>query len=546
MKASDVFVQALEAEGVKYVFGIGGEENLDLMESLRNSSIMFIPTRHEQAAGFMAATYGRLTGVPGVALSTLGPGATNLVTAAAYAHLGAMPMIILTGQKPIGTAPQGSFQKVDVVAMMNPLTKFANQIVHSNTIPTLIRKAFSIAEQERPGPVHLELPMDVAGVDIDREPLPIPKSRRPIAEYKAINWAIEMIKEAKHPLILLAAGANRKLVSNMVTELVDKLGIPFFTSQMGSGVIDERHPLFLGTAALSANDYLHDAIEKSDLIINIGHDVIEKPAFLMKKDGAKVIHMNFYPAIPDEIYFPQLEVVGDIANALWQIKEALEPQKHWDFSYFMKVKDVVEKELYKDKDNNSFPVKPQRIINDVRAFMPEDGIVALDNGMYKLWFTRLYKTYTRNSLLLDNALATMGAGLPSAIAAKLVYPDRKVLCVAGDGGFMMNSQELETAVRLGLDLVVLLVRDDAYGMIKWKQSGDNYHDFGLDFGNPDFVKYAESYGAKGYRVEKADDLSELLEKSFSSKGVHLIDCPIDYADNDKIFTDDLKNRKPIS
>lgn len=545
MKVSDLFVQALENEGVEYVFGVAGEENLDILESLRNSSIKFVSVRHEQAAGFMAATVGRLTGKVGVCLATLGPGATNFVTAAAYAQLGGMPMLMLTGQKPIRTAPQGAFQKVDIVGMMKPLTKFSTQIVHGNTVPQIIRKAFALAADEKPGPVHIELPMDVAGEEATSKPVVIPQIRRPVAEEKAINWAVEAIQKAKNPLLLIGVGANRKLASKMLKEFVDQTGIPFFTTQMGTGVIDERHPLSLGTASISSNDYVHLASEKADLIINVGHDVVEKPAYIMKENGAKVIHINFSPAIVDEIYFPQIEVVGDVANAIWQIKEKLENQNHWDFDYFAKVKNKIDQKRLEKNDDNSFPVVPQRIVKDVRDIMPSDGILTLDNGMYKLWFTRNYEAHERNTLLADNALATMGAGLPSGIAAKLINPDKKVLAIAGDGGFMMNSQELETAIRLKLDLTVLLIRDDAFGMIKWKQAKDDYPDWGLDLGNPDFVKYAESYGANGYRVEKAEDLKPLLEKCLNSKGVNLIDCPIDYTDNMRVFGSELKEEKSV-
>jgi acetolactate synthase I/II/III large subunit len=514
MNASDLFVKSLENEGVEYIFGVGGEENLHLLESLRKSSINYITTRHEQAAGFMAATYGRLTGKAGVCLSTLGPGATNLVTAAAFAKLGAMPMVMITGQKPIRKAAQANFQIIDIVGMMKPLTKFTKQVVHENSIPTLVRKAFQIAEDERPGPVHLELPKDIASQNIEAKlsPLPIAKDRRPIAEYKAIRWAVEMIEEAKHPLILIGAGANRKLASKMLSEFIDKTGIPFFNTQMGKGVVDERHKLFLGTAALSKNDYIHCAIQKADLIINVGHDIIEKPPYVKQDSNAKVIHINFYPADPDQVYFTDLDVVGDIGNAIWQIKEKIKPQNHWDFSYYLKTKKVIDEKTLERCDSNKFPLLPQRIVADVRKTMPDDGIISLDNGMYKLWFTRYYKTFFRNTLLVDNALATMGAGLPNAITAKLLYPDRKVLTVAGDGGFMMNSQELETAVRLNLDLVILLIRDDGYGMIKWEQEEKNFDNFGLEFGNPDFVKYAESYGAKGLKLDKANDLAPMLKK----------------------------------
>lgn len=545
MKASDLLVKALEAEGVEYIFGIPGEENLDFLQSLRNSTIKLIVTRHEQAAGFMAATYGRLTGKTGVCLSTLGPGATNFVTAAAYAQLGAMPIIMFTGQKPIKKSKQGHFQIVDVVGMMRPLTKFAKQIVSAHTIPAMVREAFRVAEEERPGAVHLELPEDVAAEETDAPLLPINRARRPGAEEKAIVQAVQMITEAKHPLILIGAGANRKLISKTLAEFITKTGIPFFTTQMGKGVIDERHPLYLGTAALSANDYLHCAVDRADLIINVGHDVVEKPPFIMTPNGAKVIHLNFLSAKVDEVYFPTLEVIGDIGNALWQIKEQLEPQSKWDFTYFQKIKTQLDAHLQRDIADERFPIIPQRIVADVRTTMPSDGILTLDNGMYKLWFARYYPAHERNTILLDNALATMGAGLPSAMAAALLHPTKKIVTVCGDGGFMMNSQELETAVRLGLNLTVIILNDNGYGMIKWKQDAGGFDSFGLDFTNPDFVKYAAAYGAHGHRVTKTTELRELLKKTLVAPGVHIIDVPIDYSENDRVLTHELNEKSCV-
>lgn len=539
MKASDLFVKCLEAENVEYIFGIPGEENLDLLNSLRGSSIKLIITRHEQAAGFMAATYGRLTGKAGVCLSTLGPGATNFVTAAAYAQLGAMPMVMITGQKPIKRSKQGQFQIIDVVDMMRPITKYAKQIVSGDNIPSRIREAFRLAEEERPGAALLELPEDIAAEGTDEVPYPASLVRRPVVEEKAVVRAVDHIKKAKHPILVVGAGANRKLTAKMLRAFVDKQGIPFITTQMGKGVVDETHELFLGNAALSDGDFLHRAIEKSDLIINVGHDVIEKPPFFMKHNGRVVIHINFSSAEVDPVYFPQAEMVGDIANSIWQLNERLEPQGHWDFSYFMKVREACESHVNEGTDDGSFPVVPQRFVADVRNVMPEDSIIALDNGMYKIWFARNYKAYHSNTVLLDNALATMGAGLPSAIAAKLVNPNKKVMAICGDGGFMMNSQEIETAVRLGLNLVVLILNDSGYGMIKWKQAKMNFVDYGLDFKNPCFVTYAKSYGAIGHRLERTEDLARLLESCLTSDGVHLIDVPVNYAANDRVLNREL-------
>ncbi len=539
MKASDLFVKCLENEGVEYIFGVPGEENLDFLESLRHSTIKLILTRHEQPAGFMAATVGRLTGHPGVCLSTLGPGATNFFTPAAYAQLGAMPMCMITGQKPIHSSKQGHFQIVDMVGMMKPVTKFTKQIVAGDRIPSNVRQAFKVAVDERPGAVHLELPEDVAAETTRYLPIPSHPVRRSDANEKAVDQAIALIEASKSPLILVGAGANRKLISKRLIELIEITGIPFFNTQMGKGVIPEDHPLFLGTAALSDNDYLHCAINKADLIVNIGHDVVEKPPFFMSQDGFKVIHINFVASEIDEIYFPQLDVVGDIANALWQISTRLNVSSQWDFSYFMKVKHFIDEKLAENFDASSFPVMPQRLVSDVREALDAEDIIALDNGVYKVWFARNYRALSANTILLDNALATMGAGLPSAMAAKMVRPKSKVIAICGDGGFMMNSHEIETAVRLKLDITVLILNDSAYGMIKWKQDSMGFADFGLDFGNPDFVKYAESYGANGHRVESTEQLKPLLIHCTTTPGVHIIDCPVDYSENAKVLTKEL-------
>lgn len=540
MKASDLFVQALEAEGVQYVFGIPGEENLDLLESLRTSSIKLILTRHEQSAGFMAATYGRLTGKTGVCLATLGPGATNFVTSAAYAQLGAMPMLMLTGQKPVKASKQGHFQIVDIVDMMKPLTKYTRQIVSADNIPARVREAFRRAEEERPGAVHLELPEDIARDDSDAILIPASFHRRPIADDKAIHRAAQAVIGAKRPLLMIGAGANRKTCAKMLREFVDATGIPFFTTQMGKGVVDEAHPLWLGNAALSDGDFVHRAIEHADCIINAGHDVIEKPPFFMRLGRRTVIHLNFSSAEVDTVYFPQIEVVGDIANSVWRLKETVTRQAHWDFGYFDGVRGHLHQHLSRGAGDARFPMYPVKVVADTRSVMPDDGILCLDNGMYKLWFARYYRCRQPNTLLLDNALATMGAGLPSAIAAKIVYPQRKVVAVAGDGGFMMNSQEIETAVRLGLDLTVLLLRDDAYGMIKWKQAHMHFPNFGMDMGNPDFVAYARSYGAQGHRPASASEFGPLLAHCLDTPGVHLIDLPIDYSDNDRVLNREIR------
>ena len=538
-KASDLLVAALENEGVEYIFAIPGEENLDVLESLRRSKIKLVLTRHEQAAGFMAATYGRLTGRAGVCLTTLGPGALNLTTAAAYAHLGAMPMVMITGQKAIRSSRQARFQIVDIVATMRPLTKMATQIVSGLSIPTLVRDAFRVAQQERPGPVHLELPEDIAADEATADIIPPHVVELPVAPAAAIERAAAMIMAAHKPLVMLGAAASRPQLAEPLSAFVRRCGIPFFNTQMGKGAVNAGSNLYMGTAALSERDWVHEAIDRADLIISIGHDTVEKPPFLMGQDGPQVIHVGATPATVEQVYFPQAEIVGDIGASLARLADRIEG-KLPNGQALLGLREGILAHLAERSTEDRFPLTPQRIVHDVRQVIPPDGIVALDNGMYKIWFARNYRTSVANTLLLDNALATMGAGLPSAIAAALIHPERRVLAVCGDGGFMMNSQELETAVRLKLNLVVLILDDNGYGMIRWKQAVDNFSDWGLTFGNPDFVKYAEAYGAKGSRVEATEDLAPALEAAFKGGGVHLVTVPIDYSENMRVLVDELR------
>ena len=542
-KGSDLLVAALENEGVRRIFGVPGEENLDVVESLRTSSIELIVTRHEQPAAFMAATYGRLTGRPGVCLSTLGPGALNLTTGAAFAHLGAMPMLMITGQKPIRSAKQGRFQIVDIVQTMRPLTKSSKQIVSAASIPTLVREAFRLAVEENPGPVHLELPEDIAAEEAEVAIVPAHPIEHPIPAPRALQRAAEMIGDAKRPLIMIGAGGNRTRLHEALSAFVRRTGLPFFNTQMGKGAVTGVSDLYMGTAALSERDYVHDAIDRADLIVSIGHDTIEKPPFLMGKvaGGPKVIHIGYTSADVEQVFHPDAEVVGDIRATVLALADLLEGRVAHDPEVKGLRHDILS-HINDRAEEDRFPVTPQRLVHDVRKVMPEDGIVCLDNGMYKIWFARNYRTHVANTLLLDNALATMGAGLPSAMMAKLTHPERRVMAVCGDGGFMMNSQELETAIRLHLDLVVLILEDKAYGMIRWKQAVDGFPDHGMTFGNPDFVAYAAAYGATGHRVASVDNLVPTLEGAFAAGGVHVVVVPIDYSENRRVLVDELKSR----
>jgi acetolactate synthase-1/2/3 large subunit len=545
--ASDLFIEALEQEGVEYIYGIPGEENLDLLEAISKSNIKLILTRHEQAAAFMAATYGRLTGKCGVAISTLGPGATNFTTSAAYATLGGFPLLLITGQKPITRSKQGRFQIIDVIAMMKPITKLAKQIVSVDMVASSVREAIRVAEEDKPGCVCLEFPEDVSAEPVLEKTIGlsiIAKSAYGLCNPTLLNEAVSLIKNAKMPLVLIGSGCNRHKLQDELTQFIDNTGLMFCNSQMGKGAVPDTHSHFLGTTALSSGDYIHEVISKADVIINIGYDVVEKPPYLVENNDTKIIHINYSSAGVDNIYQPVIELVGDIGLIAKELSSKL-GKLSIDYSYAKKVQAFLNNFLLADENNNSFPIKPQKMVSDIQKAMGNDGFVALDNGMYKLWFARHYKSPNPNHFLLDNALATMGAGLPSAMEIARLHPSKKVLAVAGDGGFMMNSQELETALRLKLNLVVLVINDSGYGMIKWKQNAMKLADFGLNFSNPSFVKYAESYGAKGYRIEKTEDFLPTLEKCFKEKGVCLIDLPIDYSENEKVLITELLNKEKI-
>jgi len=528
---AEVFVQCLEARGISHIFGVPGEENLTFLEAVRNSKITFITTRDERAAAFMASTFGRLTGKVGVVLSTLGPGATNLMTGIAYAELGGFPLLAITGQKAIKKSKQGKFQIVDIVAMMQPITKFSATINTAERVQNIVEKAINLAETERPGAVHLELPEDIAEEICKGNPIAPFEMKYGKASEREIMGAIREIEKSKHPIIILGRGANRKTVEKELQAFLDKTGIPFVSTQMGKGSASEDSLLYIGTTSLSSGDFVHQALRQADAIVLIGHDVVEKPPIILTSENSrrcKVIHINFFPSSAKNVYTPTHKVVGDIAETLRKFTKNIRVNPAWDFSYFFKMRDASNKDAAIYAASKDFPLRPERIIGDIQKILGTDGMLTLDNGMYKLYFSRNFVAKEQNSIILDNTLATMGAGLPSGIALKILYPRRKIIVVSGDGGIMMSIGELETAVRLKIDLVVLILDDFGFGMIRWKQKAMNLYAFGLSFGNPDFVLLAKSFGAVGHKVEKAEDLAPLLEKTLNSKGVHIIACPIDY------------------
>ncbi len=542
MKASDLFVKCLEAEGVEYVFALPGEENLHLLESLRTSKIRVIVNRHEQCSAFMAATYGRLTGKAGVCLATLGPGATNLVTGVAHAQLGGMPLVAITGQKGIRENWQANFQVLEVVHMLEPITKRTIQVRSPQSIPKEVRESFKVATTERMGACHIELPEDVAAEHVEDVygPQVVTQTRRPSPDAKAVKVAAEMIKTAEDPVIIVSSRAQRRGVRESLRELCSETNLYAIHTQLGKGVLGDDHRNSLYAFGIHKHDYVNCVVDRADLIITVGYSTVEYPPSVWNGDlDKKVLHIDFNPAFHDIYYFPSCELVGDIGTSLKMLAQELDSYRY-NGSYCKRVKGELDEMLFvKGSEDGSFPPRPRRIVADCRKVLGPEDILCLDNGIYKLWFSRHYKTYDIGTFLVDNTLASMGAGLPSAMAAKLVHPGRRVLAVCGDGGFMMNSQELETAVRLGLNLVVLILNDNAYGFIKWKQSTYGYPSFGLDFGNPDFVKYAQSYGAKGVRVEATDDLLPTLEKAFAQDGPIIVECPVDYSENSKTWGQDL-------
>lgn len=539
MKASDLFVSQLKEEGVEYIFGLPGEENLDLLESLRNSDIKLIITRHEQAAAFMAAAYGRLAGKAGVCFSTLGPGATNLVTGVAQAQLIGAPLISISGQKALIDNWQARFQLVDVVRMMEPLCKKAVSITDPGMIPTVLRNAFKHAEAERPGSVHVELPEDVAREETGAVVQKRSKIKIPCPDPEAVEMAASMICEAKNPLIIISSGANRKAVTENLEDFANRTGIYVVHTQMGKGVVPDDCPYSLFATGIHARDYVNCGIDGADLIITVGYNIVEYPPYIWNGLlDKKIINIDFVESVPDRYFNPEVEVIGDIATSVRQLAARI-PVKR-TFPVFGNTRTFIEEKI-NSPVRKSYPPLPQAVVQSVRKVLGRNDIIALDNGIYKLWFSRLYKTYAPNTVLLDNALATMGAGFSAGLVAKLLHPERRVLAICGDGGFMMNCQELETAVRYRIPLVVLILNDNAFGFIKWKQKKMRFENFALDYGNPDFARFAESFGAAGMKVEKENDLSEVLEKAFSLNKLVVVECPIDYSVNYETFSIELGN-----
>jgi len=542
MKASDLFVRCLEAEGVSHIFGVPGEENADLMISLLDSTIRFVLCRHEQGAAFMADVYGRLTGKSGVCLATLGPGATNLVTGVADANMDRAPLVALIGQAGTYRLHKESHQNMDSIAMYRPISKWAQSVTNAGGIPEIIRKAFKVAEQEKPGATVVELPEDIAKHDVNAAPLTPTRTRRPAADHKVIARAAELIGRAQHPMILAGNGAIRKRASKQLRRFAQKTGIPVVNTFMGKGAVARTDPHCLFTMGLQGKDHVNLAIDQSDLVIAVGYDLVEySPNFWNKTPGnKKIIHMDFWPAEVDSAYPVEVEIVADLADALWQLNEEINGRFERRLPLFpihkwQKLRETVLADFAMEKADASFPMKPQRILWDVREVMGPGDILLSDVGAHKMWISRYYQCDEPNTCLISNGFCSMGFALPGSIGAKIACPDRRVLAINGDAGFLMNVQDLETAARLKLNVVNMVWLDGEYGLIKWKQQnqfGGKHSE--LKFTNPDFDHLAKAFGVWGKVLTGPDQVKGALEEAFAQQGPALIAVPVDYSENRKL------------
>ncbi len=538
MKAAELFIKCLEAEGVEYIFGVPGEENAHFMMALeQSSSIKFILTRHEQGAAFMADAYGRLTGKAGVCLGTLGPGATNLVTGVANANMDRAPLVVITGQADIRRQHKESHQSMDVVGLFEPVTKWARQIIHPDNIPEVVRKAFKLAEAEKPGACHIDLPEDIAAATATTSPITPERVRRAVPDDKVVDRAMELIRAAKRPIILAGNGAVRKRASTQLKKFVEATGINVISTFMGKGAVPYGWPQAMYTIGLQSKDIISCAVDASDLVITLGYDLVEyHPRFWNEGNQHKIVHIDFLPAEVDKNYGVDVEVVGDLAHTVWMMNERLAVKPlNVDSGQHKASREAmrIELEQHKDDDTEGL-IRPQKVLWDTRAVMGPEDILLSDVGAHKMWIARHYHCTIPNTCLIPNGFCSMGFALPGAIGAKLVYPDRRVLAVCGDAGFLMNVQEMETATRIGANIVAMVWEDRSYGLIEWKQQNEFGRHFDLSFENPDFMKLADAFGWSGFRAENARDLSPILEQAFECGTPALVVVPIDYSENIKL------------
>ena len=539
MKAAELFVRCLENEDVDYIFGIPGEENIDVMDILLDSSIRFITTRHEQGAAFMADVYGRLTGRAGVCLSTLGPGATNLVTGVADANMDRAPVVAIAGQAATTRMHKESHQHLDLVSLFAPISKYSTQIREPEIIPEVVRKAFKRAIAEKPGVSFIDFPENIAGADVEgKEPLRVQAAATPEPPAAKVEQAAQIISGARHPIIMAGNGVIRSGATEQLQAFAEKLQIPTATTFMAKGAIPFSHPLSLGTVGLQAHDYVDCGFDRADVIICVGYDMIEYHPYLWHPEKhAQLLHIDETSAEVDEHYILAAGVIGDVGESLQRIGELTRPQHEPELGT---LRDFILREHSEHAENPAFPMVPQRILRDLRQVLEPDDIVISDVGAHKMWTARLYEAERPNTCIISNGFASMGIGVPGAIAAKLAHPERTAVTVTGDAGFLMNCQEIETALRIGTPIIVLIWTDNEYGLIHWHQLRHFGRPSHITFNNPDFVKFAESFGAKGYRVQAADELVPTLKQAIADNTVVIIDCPVDYSENMKL-TEKLGN-----
>lgn len=539
MKAAELFVRCLENEKVDTIFGIPGEENLDVMDALLDSPIRFITTRHEQGAAFMADVHGRLTGQAGVCLATLGPGATNLITGVADANLDRAPVVAIAGQAGTDRLHKESHQVLNLVDMYKPITKYSTQVVEPENIPEIIRKSFKVAQTEKPGACFIDLPENIAGMAVaGHPPLKVQHATTPYPPKQKIEQAIDVISRASYPLIMAGNGVVRSHASEALVAFAQKCKIPVANTFMAKGVIPFSNELSLGTVGLQAHDYVSCAFDKADVVICVGFDMIEYHPYLWHatKDK-KIIHIDESPAEVDEYYILECGVIGDLKESLSAITAGIKARNDFKAS---KLRDIIVTQAEQYSDDNAFPLKPQKIVWDLRQVLRDEDIAISDVGAHKMWMARLYQANQPNTCIISNGFASMGISVPGALAAKLIYPKRTVVAVTGDAGFLMNSQEIETMMRVGTPVIILIWNDSEYGLIHWKQEIHFGRSSNIGFTNPDFVKYAESFGAKGYRIKSAKELVPTLQQAIKDNTVVIIDCPVDYSENMKL-TKELAN-----
>jgi acetolactate synthase-1/2/3 large subunit len=533
MKASELFVKCLENEEVEYIFGIPGEENLDVMDALLDSDIKFILTRHEQGAAFMADVYGRLTGKAGVCLATLGPGATNLVTGVADANMDRAPIVAIAGQASTQRLHKESHQVLNLVKLFEPISKYSTQILTPDVIPEVVRKAFKVAEAEKPGCSFIDFPENIAGMEnVNKKPLKRQSPLAPLPNPIKVKQAADIISAAKFPVIIAGNGVVRSRATEALEDFASKLNIPVSTTFMAKGALPSDHELALGTIGLQAHDYISCGIDRADVVICVGYDIVEYHPYLWNHNpDTKIIHIDTQAAEVDEHYIVEAGLIGDIGQALSSIAAI---SKHHSGKSYQNLQDSIKTHFHIYDEDANFPIKPQKILHDLRTALGREDIIISDVGAHKMWIARMYEALSPNSCIISNGFASMGIALPGAIAAKLAKPDQVAVAVTGDAGFLMNVQEIETAVRLNIPIIVLIWNDGNYGLIKWKQENQFGRESNIAFTNPDFVKLAESFGAKGYRVEHTDDLLPTLQQAIKDNTVVLIDCPVDYSENLKL------------